>query len=347
MQSSPIIGFHHITMNTGGAQEDYDFHVKLLGLRMVKKTILFDGTRPVYHLYYGNERGEESTLLTTFPFRQDGRVAKPGSGQVKAVSMSVPQSALDFWEHRLKSAQVEYQKLERLGTKRLALKHPCGIEYELVGVPDDSRTPYAGAGVPPEAAIRGIYGTTISARDVAEMHEFMTDAMGFKVAGKDNRETRYGIRDGAPGRIVEILHDPDLPQGSWRFGAGTVHHIAFHVDDKATQASFKAYLEGLGYTDCSEPKDRGYMMSVYFRTPAGTLFEAAYLYGGGFLKDEPVETLGTQICTPPWLLDRRDEFLSSLEPIVDCAPDLRPPSQYQQTTVTSEEIGRASCRERV
>ena len=335
MQSSPIIGFHHITMNTGGAQEDYDFHVKLLGLRMVKKTILFDGTRPVYHLYYGNERGEESTLLTTFPFRQDGRVAKPGSGQVKTVSMSVPQSALDFWEHRLKSEQVQYQKLERLGTKRLALKHPCGIEYELVGVPDDSRTPYAGAGVPAEAAIRGIYGTTISARDVSEMHEFMTDAMGFKVAGRDNRETRYGIRDGAPGRIVEIVHNPDLPQGSWRFGAGTVHHIAFHVDDKGTQASFKAYLEGLGYTDCSEPKDRGYMMSVYFRTPAGTLFEAAYLYGGGFLKDEPVETLGTQICTPPWLLDRRDEFLSSLEPIVDCAPDLRPPSQYQQTTVTS------------
>ena len=59
MSSSPIIGFHHITMNVGGAQEDYDFHVKLLGLRMVKKTILFDGTRPVYHLYYGNERGEE------------------------------------------------------------------------------------------------------------------------------------------------------------------------------------------------------------------------------------------------------------------------------------------------
>jgi hypothetical protein len=53
------------------------------------------------------------------------------------------------------------------------------------------------------------------------------------------------------------------------------------------------------------------------------------------LKDEPVETLGTTICTPPWLLERRDEFLASLEPIVDCAPDLRPPRQYQQTTVTS------------
>ena len=333
MSSSPIIGFHHITMNVGGAQEDYDFHVKLLGLRMVKKTILFDGARPVYHLYYGNERGEESTLLTTFPFRQDGRVAKPGSGQVRSVSLSAPEPSMDYWAHRLGRFEVPFSKIERLGTNRLVFKHPGGIEYELVGVPEDTRTPYTGSDVPVECAIRGIYGTRISARDVAEMHEFMTDAMGFNVAGKQGRETAYSIRDGAPGRIVEIAHDPELPQGTWRFGAGTVHHIAFHVDDEATQACFKAYLEGLGYTDCSDPKDRGYMMSVYFRTPSGTLFEAAYLYGGGFLKDEPVETLGTQICTPPWLLDRRDEFLSALEPIVDCAPDLRSPSQYRQKTV--------------
>ena len=333
MSSSPIIGFHHITMNVGGAQEDYDFHVKLLGLRMVKKTILFDGARPVYHLYYGNERGEESTLLTTFPFRQDGRVAKPGSGQVRSVSLSVPGPSLDYWAHRLGRFEVPFSRIERLGTNRLVFKHPGGIEYELVGVPEDTRTPYAGSDVPAECAVRGIYGTRISARDVAEMHEFMTDAMGFKVAGKEGRETAYSIRDGAPGRIVEIAHEPELPQGTWRFGAGTVHHIAFHVDDEATQASFKGYLEGLGYTDCSDAKDRGYMMSVYFRTPSGTLFEAAYLYGGGFLKDEPVETLGTQICTPPWLLERRDEFLSALEPIVDCAPDLRNPSQYRQQTI--------------
>lgn len=338
MNTSPIIGFHHITMNVGGAQEDYDFHVKLLGLRMVKKTILFDGSRPVYHLYYGNERGEESTLLTTFPFRQDGRVAKPGSGQVRCVSLSVPASSLDFWAHRLARFNYAALRIERLGAKRLMFKHPCGIEYELVGVPDDSRRPFSGSDVPTEYAVRGIYGTTISARDVAEMHEFMTDAMGFKVAGKEGRETAYSIRDGAPGRIVEIVHDAELPQGTWRFGAGTVHHIAFHVDDEKTQATFKAYLEGLGYTDCSDPKDRGYMMSVYFRTPSGTLFEAAYLYGGGFLKDEPVETLGTQICTPPWLLERRDEFLSSLEPIVDCAPDLRGPSHYQQNTVTTPAV---------
>jgi glyoxalase family protein len=273
--------------------------------------------------------------LTTFPFRQDGRVAKPGSGQVRTVSLSVPEPSLDYWRHRLQHYRVAFQPLERLGTQRLAFKHPGGIEYELVGVAEDQRSPYTGSEVPADCAVRGIYGTTISARDVGEMHEFMTDAMGFQVLGKQDRETRYGVRDGAPGRIVELVHEPQLPQGTWRFGQGTVHHIAFHVDDERTQATFKAYLEGLGYTDCSEPKDRGYMMSVYFRTPSGTMFEAAYLYGGGFLKDEPVETLGTQTCTPPWLIERRDEFLATLEPIVDCAPDLRAPSQYQQKSLST------------
>jgi len=87
---------------------------------------------------------------------------------------------MDYWAHRLGRFEVPFSKIERLGTNRLVFKHPGGIEYELVGVPEDARTPYTGSDVPVECAIRGIYGTTISARDVAEMHEFMTDAMGLR-----------------------------------------------------------------------------------------------------------------------------------------------------------------------
>jgi hypothetical protein len=46
-----------------------------------------------------------------------------------------------------------------------------------------------------------------------------------------------------------------------------------------------------------------------------------------------VENLATQICTPPWLLGRRDEFLAALEPSVDCAPDLREPHHYTHKTL--------------
>ena len=36
-----IHGTHHLTFCVGTAQEDYDFHVRLLGLKSVKKTVLF------------------------------------------------------------------------------------------------------------------------------------------------------------------------------------------------------------------------------------------------------------------------------------------------------------------
>ena len=73
-----IYGTHHLTFCVGGAQEDYDFHVRLLGLKSVKKTVLFDGVIPIYHLYYGNGRGDASTILTSFPYRQAGWMGPRG-----------------------------------------------------------------------------------------------------------------------------------------------------------------------------------------------------------------------------------------------------------------------------
>jgi len=91
--------------------------------------------------------------------------------------------------------------------------------------------------------------------------------------------------------------------------------VAFKVEDHKSQADFKAYLEGLGYTDCSDAKERGYFTSVYFRTPGGALFEAAYTLDGAFLRDQTYENLGVNIQTPPWLVDKRNEIIAKLEPI--------------------------------
>ena len=58
MEPNPhILKHHHITLSVGTAQEDYDFHTKVLGLKSVKKTALYDGDEPIYHLYYGNDFG--------------------------------------------------------------------------------------------------------------------------------------------------------------------------------------------------------------------------------------------------------------------------------------------------
>ena len=101
-----IRGTHHLTFCVGGAQEDYDFHVKTLGLKMVKKTVLFDGEVPIYHLYYGNETGDASTLLTAFPYRQAGWMGKRGTQQARFINLTVPSGAIGFWADRLKGAGI-------------------------------------------------------------------------------------------------------------------------------------------------------------------------------------------------------------------------------------------------
>lgn len=312
---TPVRSHHHLTLCVGGAQEDYDFHVGTLGLRSVKKTLLYDGKVPLYHLYYGNGVGEESTLITCFPMNRDGRVGRPGSGQVSTVSLAVPVEALEYWQRRLGERGIGSSLGQSFGTERLMFRHPCGIEYALVGITEDKREPWAGSDVPSDLAIRGVYGVTIAVRDAEEMSAFMTDAMGFRKVGVDGKRVRFDVGDGAPGKIVETEHTPDRPQGSWTFGQGTVHHVAFSVEDEKAQKDLKDYLEGLGYTDCSDAKNRGYFMSVYFRTPGGALFEAAYTLENAFMRDESYDTLGAVVQMPPWLTDRRDEVLAQLEPL--------------------------------
>src|ERR1700729_2558727 len=125
MEPNPhILKHHHITLSVGTAQEDYDFHTKVLGLKSVKKTALYDGDEPIYHLYYGNDLGDESTLITSFPMRQSGRKARPGTGQIKTLALSVPRSSLKFWEDRLKKHGVETQHGERFGERMLCFSHP-------------------------------------------------------------------------------------------------------------------------------------------------------------------------------------------------------------------------------
>ncbi len=317
MEATPVVRrHHHVTLCTGGAQEDYDFHTQLLGLKSVKKTALYDGTVPIYHLYYGNDVGEESTLVTSFPMRQSGRKGRRGSGQIRAIALSVPVSSLSFWQERLRSAGIEVKAVERFGERTLRFAHPCGIEYELVGVADDARKPYSNGEVPADLAIRGVHGITVSVREMEQSAEFMEKGWSGTKRDHDGAYMRYELERGGTGRIVDFVVEPDLPQGSWTFGEGTVHHCAFQVDDLPAQTEIKAYLEGLGYTDVSDRKDRGYFESVYVRTPGGALFEATVSKKEGFMIDEPYESLGKEFQVPPVFADKKTwimEYLDKLD----------------------------------
>ncbi len=210
---------------------------------------------------------------------------------------------------------MQHERLELFGTERLAFKHPCGIDYAFVGDPGpDSREPHDGP-VPAEHGIRGAYGTTTSVREPDPMVFFLTEGMNAVNTASEGAHLQFQIGDEeGHGRMLELVEEPDLPQGTWNFGEGTIHHHAFDVLSAENQQTVKDYIVGLGFTDVSEPKDRGYFFSMYCRSPSGLLVELCYNAPEGMFIDESLEELGTHMCIPPHWEHRRSE-IAQLEPI--------------------------------
>ena len=307
-----ITRHHHITIATGGAQQDYDFHTKVLGMKSVKKTAFYDGVAPIYHLYYGNDAGEESSLVTTFPVAHTGVKGRPGSGQVRYVSLSIPPAALDYWRDRLRTLGFEVTDNERFGERYLDFKHPCGVEYSLVAVADDPRKPHSKGPVPAELMSRGTHSIGVSMRDAEMMEEFMQLGWGGTRVAADRNLIRYQLGDGGTGTLIDFEVEPARKPGTWIVGEGTVHHMAFQIGSHEQQTQLKLHLEGLGYTDVSDVKDRGYFDSIYVRTPSGAMFEATVSHDDGFTCDEPRDKLGLEVMLAPQLSMTREEMLAQL-----------------------------------
>jgi glyoxalase family protein len=316
--SDRITGNHHITLSTGGAQEDWDFHTRTLGLRPVKKTMLYDGAEPVYHLYYTNADMDPGAILTCFPMRQQGKVGRRGSNQVKEVGLSVDESAIDYWANRFDELKMAAEHSEVFGTKRLSFAHPCGIPYTLVGTTGDRRRGWGERGVPADKAIKGSYAAVISVIEPDEMVMYLETGMGAKKVDEVEGRQAFEIDGEGFGRRVELLHEPGVRPGTWHFAEGTPHHWAWNVDNEENQMELKGFIEGLGFTDVTEQKDRGYFLSIYNRTPGGALFEYAFTPPDrSFLIDESEEELGTTIQIPPPFAHLADEMIAYLEPIED------------------------------
>ena len=312
-----IRSHHHITLGVGDAQEDYEFHTQVLGLKNVKKTLFYDGDVPIYHLYYGNDLGDESSLVTTFPMARTGVKARPGSGQIKRLSLSVPEGSLSYWAERLRSNGFEPKENEAFGESRLDFLSPAQIEYSLVEVVEDPRHARSDGPIPEEHRIRGTHTITVSARELELMDEFLQMAWGSQAKDNDRALHRYTLGEGGTGALIELEVEPDLKAGSWYLGEGAVHHMAFDVATHEQQDQIKFYIEGLGYTDCSDVKDRGYFDSIYVRTPSGALFEATVSHPDGFLCDETADALGSEVQVSPQLEGTKDELIEIIGRLTD------------------------------
>jgi len=314
MSAAIFAHHHHVTLCVDTAPADHAFHTRVLGLRNIKRTLLYDGHTPIYHLYYGNHDGDESTLLTTFAVGHCAKPARRGTGQFSSVDLSVPVTSIDWWESHLQDHGVALERTDRFGEPRLKFMNPGGVEYQLTGVAEDARPPKVSSPtVPSDHAIRGVHAITASVRDLELQQEFMEVGWGAREVARDRQFVRYEVGEGQSGALIDLVVEPDVKQGSWTFAPGSIHHCAFKVADMAAQGAVKARLEGMGFTDVSDVKDRGYFHSIYVRSPCGALFEATVSKPEGFLIDEPREALGTGIMIAPQFAAERESILARLD----------------------------------
>ena len=303
-----IKGLHHVTSMASGARANNAFFTDTLGLRRVKQTVNFDAP-DVYHLYYGDETGTPGSVMTYFPFPDMGRRA-PGAGEVGVTIFAVPEGALPFWRERLTARGVAGLAEEtRFGAPRLRFKGPDGDEFALVETTDD-RPAWTGGGVAGDHAIRGFQGAALRLRDGGATEELLR-FMGYEARESRDGVTRLVLPGGNGADVIDIETLPDAPGA--RLGAGSVHHIAFAVPDRAAQLEVRRALIDTGH-QFTPVIDRDYFWAIYFRTPGGVLFEVA-TNEPGFDRDEDTAHLGEALRLPRRHAHLRSYLERHLEPL--------------------------------
>lgn len=306
-----IKGLHHVTSMARDAAENNHFFTRTLGLRRVKQTVNFDAP-DVYHLYYGDEVGTPGTVMTHFPFPHIAR-GRPGTGEVGRTVFSVPKGSLGYWQERFAAEGVgDVELVESFGNRQLNFRASEGDAMALVESADDTRVPWTGNGVDAEHAIRGFNSVSLRLRDGGATEELL------KYMGYENAETRDGIKrlirpggNGADFIDIEVLPDA----GPAALGMGSVHHVAFAVENRAAQLEVRKALLDTGY-QVTPVIDRDYFWAIYFRTPGGVLFEVS-TNEPGFDRDEDTAHLGEALKLPTQHEHLRSALEEHLQPLED------------------------------
>ncbi len=307
----PILGLHHVTATVADAQDDLDFCIETLGLRLVKKTVNFDNHN-VYHFYYGDERGTPGTIWTTFPYKGwNVPAGEKGAGQIAATTFSVPAGSLDFWQARLARLGVEViDGRARFKDEVLAFRDSSGLIFEMVPSDRDDRESWQST-ISDEAAIHGLHSVTLAVRAPQHTIDLMTTVLGFSIVDEMDGRIRVAVNGSAPGHIIDVVYDAQATPA--KNGIGTVHHVAMAIATDEQQLALREDLVRRG-VQVTPVRDRQYFRSIYFREPGGVLFEVATM-GPGFLVDEDLRNLGRDLKLPPWEEPHRQEIENRLPQI--------------------------------
>jgi glyoxalase family protein len=309
-------GFHHLTAITANAPGNLDFYTRVLGLRLVKKTVNQDDTT-AYHLFYGDGAASPGSDNTFFdwPAPREGR----GTRAIVRTAFRVAETSLGWWRDRLKGMKIDAADVDRGGRPGLAFEDGEGQRLVLVAdVPGAEFHPWDKSAVPAEHQLRGLGPITLSVPQLETTSRVLTAVMNMREAGtyaardRGDAETHiFAMGPGGPAAELHVIVEPRGTPASQ--GAGGVHHVAFRTADHKSLAAWTQRLSTLRIPSSGEV-ERYYFRSLYFREPNGILFEIATDIPG-FTADEPLESLGEKLSLPPFLEPRRAQIERGLKPI--------------------------------
>lgn len=318
-----VHGLHHVTALSGDPRECLDFYTRVLGLRLVKKSVNQDAPG-TYHLFFADAEGSPGTDLTFFPW-PDLQQARPGVGQIVEVPFAVAEGSLEYWQERLDELGVGHDALEtRFGERTLPFEDPHGLRLSLVEISAGEAAardvvPWARSPVPEAHQLRGLHAVRMWEKELDATDLLLTEVLGFDYVGEESVWHRFAATGpdggGKSGTYVDVRIVPSGKKG--RGGVGGVHHAAWRVRDEDEERALREAVRRVGL-EPTDVIDRFWFRSVYFREPGGVLFELA-TDGPGFGRDEEMEHLGETLVLPPWMEDRREEIEAGL-------PELRGPS---------------------
>ena len=308
-----LTGIHHLTAITARAADNFAFYTRVLGLRLVKKTVNQDDVS-AYHLFYADGVAAPGTDLTFFDWPAPPE--QRGSNSISRTGLRVAgPEAIEWWrEHLARQGVAHTPPIERDG--RLTLDFADGEGQRLSLVDDGGQGeahPWAQSPVPEAHQIRGLGPFRLSVAQPERTEAVLTEVLGMRHDRSfplPEGEVRvFSMGTGGPAAELQLLADRSAPA---RQGAGAVHHVAFRIPD----ADYNAWADRLKARrmPSSGPIDRYYFRSLYFREPNGILFEIA-TDGPGFTADEPLEALGERLALPPFLEPRRAEIEAGLKPL--------------------------------
>lgn len=240
-----------------------------------------------------------------------------GTDEIYRTAFRVPSDeALNYWVERFDRLNVKHEGIqEQFGVKVISFIDFDDQKYQLISDENNegiaSGKPWQDGPVPLEYAITGLGPVHMRVSNFGHMKEVLEKVLLFKEISQDGDFHLFEVGEGGNGAQVIIEQEIDLPTG--RQGYGTVHHVAFRVEDRAVLDEWTKRIESFGF-QTSGFVDRFFFGSLYSRMAPGILFEFA-TDGPGFMGDEPYETLGEKLSLPPFLEPKREQIEKLVRPI--------------------------------